>query len=155
WANPLATRKSGNGQGRETPPSGSSRGRQAARGLRLPRRPESIPSLTIRSDGLVVRPGAALRGGIGSLPAPDRVPNGGAGAPAVARSPAAVPPGSERTDDAGAARLVGAATGGEADRTQFVARRRDRLHAQALGRVDAVLATGGCAFGQQPVRACL
>ena len=48
-----------------------------------------------------------------------------------------------------------AATGREADRAQFGPRRRDRLHAQALGRADAVPASGRCPAGQQPVRAGL
>ena len=41
----------------------------------------------------------------------------------------------------------------EADRAQFGPRRRDRLHAQALGSADVVLASGRCPAGQQPVRA--
>src|SRR5262249_40378516 len=77
----------------------------------------------------------------------------GAGAWAVARGPSALPSGSERADDGSAARLVGAATGREADRAQFGPRRRDRLYAQALGGADAVLAPGRCSAGQQPVRA--
>ena len=79
----------------------------------------------------------------------------GAGASAVARGPSAVPSGGERADDARPARLAEAATGREADRAQFGPRRRDRLHAQALGGADAVLASGRCPAGQQRVRAGL
>ncbi len=53
------------------------------------------------------------------------------------------------------ARLVGAAAWREAYRTQFGPRRRDRLHAEALGKADTVLAAGRCPAGQQPVRACV
>src|SRR5215467_13659737 len=63
--------------------------------------------------------------------------------------------GGERADDARTAGLVDAAIGREADRGQFGPRRRDQVHAQAVGCADAVLAPGGCPTGQQPVRAGL
>ena len=133
------------------------RGREPGRGPHAPRRGAAAADPDVRcpvaqpagraADDPGALPGpcpAAVRRRLRSLsravPPPARSAGRGlsqrrrrAGASAVARGASAVPSGSERADDAGPARLADAATGGEADRAQFGPRRRDRLHAQALG----------------------
>ena len=155
------------------------RGREPGRGAQAPRRGAAAADPDVRcpvaqpagraADDPGPLPGpcpAAVRRRVRSLsravPPPARSAGRGLsqrchrpGASAVARGAAAVSSGSERADDAATARLADAATGREADRAQFGPRRRDRLHAQALGEADAVPASGRCPAGQQRVRAGL